>query len=76
MKESQFIWMDGKLIPWHEAKIHVLSHTLHYGNGVLRALEPTRQTKDWRFFASKITPSDFSIPLKLSLSTAPTLKRS
>lgn len=26
--------MDGKLVPWGEAKIHVLTHTLHYGNAV------------------------------------------
>ena len=25
------IWMDGKLVPWDEAKIHVLTHSLHYG---------------------------------------------
>jgi branched-chain amino acid aminotransferase len=29
-----FIWMDGKLIPWRDAKLHVLSHGLHYGSGV------------------------------------------
>jgi branched-chain amino acid aminotransferase len=29
-----FIWMDGKLIPWREAKLHVLTHGLHYGSGV------------------------------------------
>ena len=29
-----FIWMDGKLIPWREAKIHVLTHGLHYGSSV------------------------------------------
>jgi branched-chain amino acid aminotransferase len=29
-----FIWMNGKLIPWREAKLHVLSHGLHYGSGV------------------------------------------
>jgi branched-chain amino acid aminotransferase len=29
-----FIWMDGKLIPWRDAKIHVLSHGLHYGSCV------------------------------------------
>lgn len=34
MKESKFIWQDGELIPWNEAKIHVLSHSLHYGNAV------------------------------------------
>jgi branched-chain amino acid aminotransferase len=28
------IWFDGKLVPWKEAKIHVLSHALHYGSCV------------------------------------------
>lgn len=29
-----FIWMDGKLVPWREAKTHVLTHGLHYGSCV------------------------------------------
>lgn len=29
-----FIWLDGKLVPWREAKIHVLTHGLHYGSAV------------------------------------------
>jgi branched-chain amino acid aminotransferase len=29
-----FIWFDGKLVPWRDAKIHVLTHALHYGSGV------------------------------------------
>lgn len=29
-----FIWMNGVLVPWAEAKLHVLSHGLHYGSGV------------------------------------------
>ncbi|MFA5951400.1 MAG: branched-chain amino acid aminotransferase [Hyphomicrobium sp.] len=29
-----FIWMDGKLVPWREANIHILTHALHYGSGV------------------------------------------
>ena len=24
------IWLDGKMVPWREAKVHVLTHTLHY----------------------------------------------
>ncbi|TPW09732.1 MAG: branched-chain amino acid aminotransferase, partial [Halothiobacillaceae bacterium] len=28
------IWLDGKLVPWREATVHVLTHTLHYGMGV------------------------------------------
>ena len=27
------IWMDGEYVPWREAKVHVLTHTLHYGLG-------------------------------------------
>jgi len=27
------IWLDGKLVPWREAKLHLLSHSLHYGSG-------------------------------------------
>lgn len=29
-----WIWMDGKLVPWREAKVHVLTHALHYGSAV------------------------------------------
>ncbi len=32
------IWMDGKMIEWREAKIHVLSHTLHYGCGAFEGV--------------------------------------
>lgn len=28
------IWFNGKLVPWRDAKVHVLIHSLHYGNGV------------------------------------------
>lgn len=29
-----YIWMDGKIVPWREAKTHVLTHSLHYGGSV------------------------------------------
>jgi branched-chain amino acid aminotransferase len=32
------IWMDGELVPWDEARIHVLTHTLHYGSGVFEGI--------------------------------------
>ncbi|WP_456479457.1 branched-chain amino acid transaminase [Nautilia sp.] len=34
MNEAKLIWMDGEFVPWNDAKVHVLTHTLHYGNGV------------------------------------------
>jgi branched-chain amino acid aminotransferase len=43
--EVDQIWMNGKLVPWHEARIHVLTHALHYGSGVfegIRAYETER----------------------------------
>ena len=45
MTESEKIWMDGELVDWDDAKIHVLTHTLHYGCGVfegIRAYETTQ----------------------------------
>lgn len=35
---SDQIWMNGQLVPWDEARIHVLTHTLHYGNGVFEGI--------------------------------------
>ena len=32
------IWLDGQMLPWREAKIHVLTHTLHYGMGVFEGV--------------------------------------
>ncbi len=32
------IWMDGELVPWRDAKVHVLTHTLHYGMGVFEGV--------------------------------------
>lgn len=32
------IWLDGELVPWDEARIHVLSHVVHYGSGVFEGI--------------------------------------
>jgi branched-chain amino acid aminotransferase len=42
---TQKIWMNGQLVDWEDAKIHILTHTLHYGTGVfegIRAYETSR----------------------------------
>ncbi|HEV2228061.1 MAG TPA: branched-chain amino acid transaminase [Steroidobacteraceae bacterium] len=42
---TQFIWFNGKLVPWEKATVHVLSHALHYGSSVFegeRAYETPR----------------------------------
>src|ERR1700693_1612765 len=38
LKETKYIWMDGKMVPWGEAKVHVLTHALHYGMGVFEGI--------------------------------------
>ncbi len=36
--ETDLIWMNGRLIPWKEATVHVLSHALHYGSSVFEGV--------------------------------------
>ena len=38
IQEVEKIWMDGELVNWQEAKIHVLTHALHYGSGVFEGI--------------------------------------
>ncbi len=40
---SDYIWFDGEFVPFDEAKIHVLSHTLHYGLGVFEGVRAYEQ---------------------------------
>lgn len=41
--ESKSIWFDGKLVPFEEANVHVLSHTLHYGLGAFEGIRAYQQ---------------------------------
>lgn len=41
--ESDVIWMDGELVPFAEANVHVLSHTLHYGLGAFEGIRAYEQ---------------------------------
>lgn len=47
------IWMDGELVPWEEAKVHVLTHALHYGSGVFEGI---------RAYETKRGPAVFRLP--------------
>ncbi len=38
IKKSEFIWHNGKLIPWDDATIHVMSHVVHYGTSVFEGI--------------------------------------
>lgn len=45
-----FIWFDGEMVPWREAKIHVLTHTLHYGMGVFEGERAYHTSKGTAIF--------------------------
>lgn len=50
-KGADLIWMNGELVAWDDAKVHVLTHALHYGTGVfegVRAYETDRGTAIFR----------------------------
>jgi branched-chain amino acid aminotransferase len=38
VEPADLIWMNGELIPWEDAKVHVLTHGLHYGTGVFEGV--------------------------------------
>lgn len=52
MQESQYIWQNGKLVPWQAATVHVLSHTLHYSGGAFEGI---------RFYQTEQGPAIFRL---------------
>jgi branched-chain amino acid aminotransferase len=44
------IWMDGQLVDWRDAKIHVLTHTLHYGCGAFEGVRAYKTAKGTAIF--------------------------
>ncbi|HSB20143.1 MAG TPA: branched-chain amino acid transaminase [Anaeromyxobacteraceae bacterium] len=42
MQKAEKIWLDGKLVAWDDARIHVLTHALHYGVGVFEGIRAYR----------------------------------
>ncbi len=51
MDVAKYVWMDGELVAWEDATVHVLTHALHYGTGVfegIRAYEAVGGTAGFR----------------------------
>jgi len=53
VNKTQKIWMDGKFIDWDEAKIHVLTHSLHYGLAVFEGIRCYRTDQGSAVFRLK-----------------------
>lgn len=49
MKATKSIWMNGKLVPWENANVHILSHALHYGSSVFEGARLYSTDKGPRF---------------------------
>ncbi|WP_455217394.1 aminotransferase class IV, partial [Kaarinaea lacus] len=47
------IWLDGKMVPWREARVHVLTHTLHYGAGVFEGVRAYKTDRGAAIFRLK-----------------------
>ncbi len=52
MKKTKYIWLDGKFLLWNKAKVHFLTHSLHYGSGVFEGI---------RFYKTKQGPAIFRL---------------
>ena len=53
MNKTEFIWLDGKMVPWDQANVHVLTHTLHYGLGVFEGIRAYEGQKGTAIFRHK-----------------------
>ena len=38
MQKMKYIWVDGKMVPWDQAQVHVLTHALHYGSAIFEGI--------------------------------------
>jgi branched-chain amino acid aminotransferase len=50
MNTADFIWMDGEFVAWEDAKVHVLSHSLHYGNAAIEGTKAYKTDKGYAIF--------------------------
>ncbi len=50
---ADYIWMNGKIIPWDEARVHVFTHALHYGSSVFEGIRVYATTKGPAIFRGR-----------------------
>ncbi|MEQ8763413.1 MAG: branched-chain amino acid transaminase [Planctomycetota bacterium] len=50
IQASRFIFMNGKIVPWEQAQVHVMSHALHYGSSVFEGIRVYDTPAGSRFF--------------------------
>jgi branched-chain amino acid aminotransferase len=65
-KGGEFVWFDGKLVKWEDAKVPIYTHALHYGTAVfegIRAYAAKDSVYIFRFtqFRSNILPGNLQM---------------
>lgn len=50
VKTAEFIWMDGKLVKWQDAGVHIMTHGLHYGTSVFEGIRSYKTPKGTAIF--------------------------
>lgn len=60
MEELKKIWLNEKFVGWQEAKVHVLSHALHYGSGVFEGIRVYQTKMEQQFSDCQNILKDFS----------------
>lgn len=53
MDKTEFIWLDGKLVEWDDARVHVLAHALNYGTGIFEGIRVYQTPKGPAVFRLK-----------------------
>ena len=53
VEKSEKIWLDGKFVNWDDAKVHVLTHALHYGSAVFEGIKAYEASKGTAIFRLK-----------------------
>ena len=53
MSQADYIWFNGEMVPWQDAKVHVLSHALHYGSSVFEGIRAYHTPKGPAVFRLK-----------------------
>ena len=50
IQKTKYIWMDGKFVKWNDAKVHILTHALHYGSAVFEGIHSYKTNEGTSIF--------------------------
>lgn len=50
VKTTKFIWMDGRFVKWKDAKVHIMTHALHYGSAIFEGIHAYKTEKGTAIF--------------------------